>query len=430
MYNEVNFYSPLLIIAIILINAVISAYHIYNCDNLMEGLKQVTNPNVTVMRESILKSVNAADLVPGDIILLEEGDYIPADARLIEAIEFRCNEATLMGVEVPVEKNPDTVFEAITPLEKRENVVFSGCSVAHGTAKAVVFATGLDTEIGRTASIIQQTGEKRLPLENQLEAIGKIVNLSILVVCVFVFLLGMIQNFSSGTFATMTLKMLINSVALAVAAIPEGLPAIATIVIAIGTHRILKDNIIVKDADAAELLGKTDIICCDKTGVFTRNKMVLEKIYDGKRIIELNEEGTDEASSILLQLATVCSTLGNDSTEQAIEKACLAYNSMSKQDVDALFPHIAEIPFDSERKTMTVITMINEKPFAIVKGAPESVVPNCIGCNCEEILKLNDSLADEAYRNVCIAMRPLDEIPANPNAEEIEQNLTFAALLS
>jgi len=429
MYNEVNFFSPLLIVAIILINALISAYHIYNSDNLMENIKQITNPNVTVLREGIIKSVNAANLVPGDIILLEEGDYIPADARLIEANELRCNEATLTGVDVPVEKNPDDVFEDITPIEKRSNLIFSGCSVAHGTAKAVVVATGLETEIGRTASIIQQTGENRLPLENQLENIGKFVNLAILVVCVIVFLLGMIQNFSSGSFATMTLKMLINAVALAVAAIPEGLPAIATIVIAIGTHRILRDNIIVKDADAAELLGKTDVICCDKTGVFTHNKMVLEKLFNGKRVINLQEEGIDEASSILLQLATACSTLGNDSTEQAIEKACLAYNSMSKQDVDALFPKIAEIPFDSERKTMTVITMINEKPFAIVKGAPETVIPNCVGCNCEEILKLNESLADDAFRNVCIAMRPLQEIPANPNAEDIEHNLTFAALL-
>ena len=429
MYNEVNFYTPLLIIAILAANALISAYYINNCNNLLDNLKNVTNPNVTVLREGILKSVNAAHLVIGDIVLLEEGDYISADARIIESNEFRCNEVSLTGVEVPVEKNADSVLEDITALEKRENMVFSGCSVVHGTAKVVVVATALDTEIGHTASITQQTGENRLPLEEQLEGIGKIANLAILLICAVVFIIGMVQNFSSGTFATMTLKMLINSVALAVAAIPEGLPAIATIVIAIGINRILHDNIVVKDPDAAELLGKTDVICCDKTGVFTHNKMVLSHIFDGKRILELNEEGIDEPTSIILQLATTCSTLGNDSTENAIEKACLAYNSMSKQDIDALFPHISEIPFDSERKTMTVITMINEKPFAVVKGAPEIVVPNCVGCDVDKILKVNNDFADNALRNVCIAMRPLSEIPANPLAEEIENNLTFVALL-
>ena len=429
MQDTVNLYSPLLIVAIVVINAFISAYHLFSCNNTLDSIKQTTNPTVTVLRDGILKSVNAANLVTGDIILLEEGDYIPVDARLIEANEFRCNETVLTGVEVPVEKNPDEIFEEITTLEKRSNMVFSGCSVVHGTAKAVVVATGLNTEIGRTSALLQQTGEDRLPLQNQLEGIGKIVNIAILVVCAVVFLISMIQNFNSSQFAVMTVNNFMNSVALAVAAIPEGLPAITTIVIAIGIQRILKDKIIVKDASAAELLGKTDVICCDKTGVFTRNKMVLSKIFNGKKIIDLENEGIDENTSLILKLATACSTLNNDSTENAIEKACLAYNSMSVQDVNGIFPHIAEVPFDTERKTMSVITMINERPFAIVKGAPETVIPNCKGCNGEEILKINESLANEAYRVVSLAMKPLDTIPANPNSEDIEKELVFLGLL-
>ncbi|MEE1074499.1 MAG: HAD-IC family P-type ATPase, partial [Acutalibacteraceae bacterium] len=234
MQDTVNLYSPLLIVAIVVINAFISAYHLFSCNNTLDSIKQTTNPTVTVLRDGILKSVNAANLVTGDIILLEEGDYIPADARLIEANEFRCNETVLTGVEVPVEKNPDEIFEEITTLEKRSNMVFSGCSVVHGTAKAVVVATGLNTEIGRTSALLQQTGEDRLPLQNQLEGIGKIVNIAILVVCAVVFLISMIQNFNSSQFAVMTVNNFMNSVALAVAAIPEGLPAITTIVIAIG----------------------------------------------------------------------------------------------------------------------------------------------------------------------------------------------------
>ena len=430
VYDEVNSYSPLLIIAIVIINAIISAYYIYSCDNTLDNLKKITNPSVSVLRDGILKSINSAELVPGDIIMLSEGDFIPADARIIESNEFRCNEVALTGVEVPVEKNADAIFEDITVIEKRSNMVFCGTNVAHGTAKVVVVATGLNTESGRTSVILQQTSEDKLPLENSLSNLGKIVNSVIFVICILTFIIGIIQNFSTDNFASMTLKTLVNSVALAVAAIPEGLPAITTIVIAIGMHRILKDKIIVKDASAAELLGKTDILCCDKTGVFTHNKMKLSKIFDGNKICDLESEDIDDNSALIIKLATACSTLNNDSTEKAIEDACLAYNSMSLVDINALFPHITEIPFDIDRKTMTVITMINERPVAIVKGAPETVLPNCVNCDYESVLELNYKLADEAYRNVCIAMRQLSEIPANPNPQEIESNLTFVGLLS
>ena len=429
MYGNINVFSPLLIIAIILINAFVSAYNIYNSDNALDDIKQITNPKATVLREGLIKRIDAALLVPGDIILLEAGDYIPADARIIEANEFRCNESVLTGIEIPVEKESDLILEDITPIEKRSNLVFMGCSVAHGTAKAVVTDTGFETEIGRTSALLQQTGEDKLPLQTQLEGFGKIVNLAILGICGLVFLIALLQNFSSGNFASMTLKVLVDAVALAVAAIPEGLPVITTIVIAIGVHRILQDKIIVKDAKAAELLGKTDVICCDKTGVLTRNKMVLSRIFGGKKLTDLEADGIDETDATILKIATACSTLSNDSTEDAIEKACLAYNSMSKVDIDNLFPHMAEVPFDSDRKTMTVITMINERPFAIVKGAPETVVPKCVGCDVKQILAVNDGLANEAFRVICIAMRQLDSIPANPTAEEIENNLTFVGLL-
>ena len=429
MYNEEGFFAPLLIIAIVFINAAVSAYHLHNCDNALDSMKSITNPSVTVLRDGIVRTVDSSLLVPGDIILLETGDFISADARIIESNEFRCNESMLTGDEIPVEKSGDEIYEDITPLENRSNMVFSGTSVVHGNAKAVVVATGLNTEIGRTSAILQQTGEKSLPLEGELDGIGKIVNIIILIICLIVFIIGMVMNFNNGNFASTTLKMLMNAVALAVAAIPEGLPAIATIVIAIGIKRIVEDKIIIKDSDALELLGKTNVICVDKTGVLTRNKMQLSKIFDGDKLTDVESEPIDEKTALVLRLATACSTLNNDSTEDAIKKACLAYNSMSEKDIESFFPKLAIVPFDSERKTMTVITMINEKPFAIVKGAPEILVPNCVGCNKDEILKLNDTLADEALRIVAIAMRPLDNIPANPKPEDIEHSLTFVGLL-
>ncbi len=429
MTKEVNAFSALLIIAIVIINALISAYHIYRCNNSLNDIKKFTNPSATVLREGIVKSINADDLVPGDIILLQEGDYVSADARIIESSEFRCNESVLTGVEVPVEKDADALLDDISVVAERSNMVFFGSNVVHGNAKAVVVSTGINTEIGKTSAIMEQTGEGKLPLQSQLDNLAKFVNIAIFIICAFVFLLGMIQNFSSENFAGMTVRMFLNAIALAVAAIPEGLPAITTIVVAIGIYRILNDKIYVKDVSAAELLGKTDIICCDKTGVFTRNKMILNCIFDGKKLTEIENDELDESAATVLKLATVCSTLENDSTESAIEKACLAYNSMSKQDIDNLFPHITEIPFDTERKTMSVITMINERPFAIIKGAPENVVPNCVNCNAEEILKLNENLAEKALRIICIAMKPLAEIPANPTPDEIETNLIFAGLL-
>ena len=431
VYNDVNSVSALLIIGIVLLNALISAYYIHNCQNTLESIKSYTNPSVTVLRDGIVKNINAADLVTGDIIILEEGDYVPADARIIECNEFRCNEFNLSGNEVPIEKNSDSVLDDITPLEDRSNMIFSSSSVVHGNAKAVVVATGLNTEIGKTSAILQQTGEEKLPLQNNLDNIGKIANAVILAVCGVVFIISLIQNFATDNFAHMTEKMLMNSVALAVAAIPEGLPTIAAIVIALGIKRILKDGIIVKNTDAVEVLGKTDILCCDKTGILTRNKMNVVKIFDGDKLCSFDEDTPDEKILSVLKLATACTTLQNDSTEYAIEKACLTYNSMSLEDIGHIFPKITQVPFDSERKTMSVITMLNNKPLAIVKGAPETVVPKCPNCKSEEILKLNETLACEGLRIVCIAIKELAELPAaNPTAEEIENDLVFVGLVA
>lgn len=429
IYDEVNSFSPLLIMAIVLIDAAVSAYNLFRCDNALDSVKDITNPGATVLREGIVKKIPSSELVPGDIIILEAGDYISADARIIECNELRCNESSLTGEEVPVEKKAEVTLDDICSTDKRVNMVYSGCSVVHGTAKAVVTATGLNTEIGRTATIIQQTGEDVLPLQNDLDVIGKIFNIIILIVCAFIFIVSMVQNFSSANFASMTFKVLVNSIALAVAAIPESLPAIATIVIATGIKRIVNDNIIIKDTAALEMIGKTSVICSDKTGILTRNKMTLSRIFDGKKLIDVETHPLDETASTLLKLAAACSTLENDSTEQAIQKACLTYNSMSMIDIENLFPRLNLIPFDSERKCMTTINIINQRPFAIVKGAPEIVVPKCTNCDIEAVLKLNDQMAEDALRIVCIALKPLDEIPANPHPDDIEKQLLLVGLL-
>ena len=429
-YNQDKPYTSLLIIVIAVINAVISAFHLYSCDNTLDDIKSISHPTVKVLRDGIEKTVTSDCLVRGDIIFLSEGDYVCADARLISSTELRCNEAALTGEEVPVEKDASAVLEDIVTFENRTNMVFAGSTVIHGTAKAVVVATAGDTENGKTSAISEQIGEKRLPIENELDTIGKFVNITILIVCLLVFVISLIKNFSSTLpFAVISVEIILNAFALAVSAIPAGLPAIATIVIAIGLGRVLNDKIIIKENNAFETIGKTNVIIADKTGIFTHKDMVLCKVFDGKELLDLEHDPLTESASILLRLGAVCSTLQDDATEKAIKKACLNYNAMTESDLINLMPKIGEIPFDLHRKSMSVITMINERPFAIVKGAPEMLLPKCINCNEDEILKLNQTLADSAYRIVCIAMRPLSEIPANPQADDIEQGLTFVGLL-
>ena len=429
-YEDTSFYTPLLIVGIIVINGLVSAYHLWNSEKALNDLKKFSSPGAKVLRDGIIQNIPSEDLVPGDIILLETGDYVSADARVIDSNEFRINEINLSGEEIPVEKDGNQIYDDITPLLDRKNMIYAGTSVVHGTAKAVVVATGLSTEIGHTTAIMLQKGEEtKLPIQNKLENISNIVNTVVLIGCALIFVIGLAQNFHVKPFANTTLKMLVNAAALAVAAIPESLPAIATTVIAIGISRIMHNNIIVKDIKALQTLGETTVICCDKTGTLTRNKMNLSCIFDGSRMIDIENEAIDEPSALLLKLATACSTLKNDSTEYAIEQACLAYTSFSKVDVDAHYPRFSEIPFDSERKTMTTINMIDSVPVAIVKGAPEVVLPKCVNCDPDKLLKINEAMANEALRIVCIAVKPLESVPANPHPDDVENELKFVGLL-
>jgi len=430
IYGEKNAYASLLLIVIVVINSLVSAFHLYSSDHARSRLKGLTNPLVTVIRDGITKQIPSDQLVPGDIMLLKEGDYITADARLIESTEFRCNESSITGDVIPVEKHYDYILEDITPVEERNNMVFSGCTVVHGTAKTVVVATGLSTETGHNSIISHQIGDDALPLQSLLDKTGNILNIVIICFCALFFAFAMLRNFRDAEFfASFTLNTLMNSIALAVAAIPECLPAISTIVISLGIERIVKDNIIIKKAGAVELLGHTSVVCADKTGILTHNNMILSRIYDGENMLNLEDKNPTDKASLIIKLAAICSTLSNDATENAIFKACLSYNSLSRVDIENMYPCLNKIPFDPERKTMTTINMIDGKTFAIVKGAAEILIEKCVNCDKEAILKQNDAMAQDAMRMICIAMKPLDEIPANPNPEDIENNLIFVGLL-
>ena len=429
-YDKNDFYFPLLIIAIVVVNAFISALHLYKCDEALEAIENASNPLVTIIRDGNEKQIASNLLVPGDIMLIKEGDYITADARIIEAEGLRCNEVILSGEIIPIDKTANATFDDITMVTARKNMVFAGCSVAHGTARVVVVETGLCTEIGKQTDISRQTNSETLPITETLATSGKLINISIFVFCVLAFIIGMLQNFHARDFALTTVNSLMNSVALGITAMPESLPAISTIVIALGIKRMIDDNIIIKNVKALEIIGKTEVICVDKTGILTKNNMTLDLIFDGEQITELGDEKLSDKTAGVLQLATACTMLDNDATEKCIENASIKYMSLSYPDVSNLFPRLAAIPFDSTRKTMTSINMISGKPVAIVKGAPEMLIENCNIPEKDKVLELCNTLAEKSYRVICVAIKPLDELSSNPSSAEIENDLTFVGILA
>lgn len=428
-FNNADYYAPLLIILIVVLNALISAYQMYKSQGVLNRLRGIASPMATVVRDGNERQISAEELVPGDIIVIREGDVIPADARLIETLNFSCNECILTGSEVPINKNPNEVFEDICEIPDRNNMVFSGCVATMGTARAVVVETGLYTELGRSSSIDQQTGEYILPVQSRLDLTGKIMNITVLVVCILVFCINIIINFRADGFAVTTVNSLLNAMALAVAAIPEGLPAISVVAVALGIERIIRDDIIIKKVSALETLGKTTVICADKTGIITKNSMTVDRIFDGKEIFKPGDGKLPNHIKSVLQYATACATLDNDSTEMSIEKACEAHTGISANELGNIFPRVAVIPFDPARKTMTSINMKDGNAIAVVKGAPEVLADKLNNIDSKTLLDANESMALDALRVVCIAVKPLDGIPVNPIAEEIEKDLTFIGLI-
>ena len=430
IYKESTYFAPIFVLAVVIINSLFSAYHKFRSMRAFNSLTSNINPSVNVIRDGIAKQIPSDYLVPGDILILKSGDYITADARIIECTDFSTNEIALTGETFPIEKHYDMVFDDITPIKNRANMVYAGSSVATGSAKVVVVETGLNTEIGKTKEILEQTGSEKLPINDSLEKIGKVVNLIIVLACVVIFVISVLRNLNNyGNFTALTITMITNSIALAVAAIPESLPAVSIIVVALGLERILKDRVIIKRIRVLETLGKTNVICADKTGILTRNIMHLNSIYDGETIYKPTPGNISEKNALALKLAALCSTLNNDSTEESIAAACEELCSAKREEIENIYPRLGVIPFDTTRKAMTTINMISGSPLAIVKGAPEYVIDKCIDCNKEEIIKTQKQMAEDGLRVLCIAIKNLSEAPANPTAEEVEKDLTFVCLL-
>lgn len=427
------FFEPLLIVLIVVLNAVIGVMQESKAEKALEALKNLSAPHARVIRDGTEQIIDAVELVPGDIIRLEAGDFIPADARLLESASLKSEESALTGESVPSEKSAQAVVAADAPLGDRSNMVFSGCSITYGTAAAVVTATGMDTEMGRIANLLDNEVDTATPLQQKLAQLGKYLGIIALVACGVVFIVGLANGIP-------VLEIFMTAVSLAVSAIPEGLPAIVTVVLSIGVQRMVKRNAIIRRLPAVETLGSASVICSDKTGTLTQNRMTLVKAYtDGSAEPENITEKNSEAVRQLLLYGTLCSNGSvsfengeekhiGDPTETAIVMA--AHKSgMPKEELFGRYPRLAEIPFDSDRKLMSSVHTIDGQTIVIVKGAFDVMEKRCVVGDLKQAAKINNEMSASALRVLAIGCKVIDSVPENPSAEELESGLTFLGLV-
>lgn len=449
--NPMEFFEPALILLIVVLNAVMGMLQESKAEKALDALKNMSAPHARVFRDGEEKVIDASELVPGDIIRLEAGDFIPADARLLHSASLKSEESALTGESVPSEKDADAAVAENAPLGDRSNMVFSGCSVTYGTAAAVVTATGMDTEMGRIANLLDRESEGQTPLQKKLAQLGKYLGILALAACAVIFAVGITNGIP-------VMEIFMTAVSLAVSAIPEGLPAIVTIVLSIGVQRMVKKNALIRRLPAVETLGSASVICSDKTGTLTQNRMTLVKGWlDGSAAAEnigsensegvensediKNSEGTRNSEGIkkLLMYGTLCCDGAvifhgteeqhiGDPTETAIVLAAHKYG-MPKDDLNRQYPRLAEIPFDSDRKLMTTVNNINGRYTVIVKGAVDMMAPRCISGDLEAAKIAADAMSADALRVLAVGYKEIDEIPKAFTSGELENGLTLLGLV-
>jgi len=454
--------DSVVIILIVILNAALGVIQESRASKALEALKKMAAPEAKVIRDGHIVEIPARDLVPGDLVLIEAGNYVPADLRLIESVNLKIDEASLTGESVAVEKNADAVFQDDVPLGDRSNSAFMGTVVTYGRGKGIVIGTGMNTEIGIIAEMLESYQEEETPLQGKLAELGKILGIASLAVCAIVFLLGVVRGVP-------ILEMFMTAVSLAVAAIPEGLPAIVTIVLALGMQRMARRHAITKKLHAVETLGSTTVICSDKTGTLTQNEMTATQIYVNEKLFSISGEGykpqgefthnsneikpDDEPElKLLLTIGCLCNDskldkgdpnqanswrIIGDPTEGALIVAAAKANIYPQE----LSSRLQEIPFDSDRKRMTTFHKQGDNIVALVKGAPDVMLDlsskflkngkarDLTSEDRETILKVNHDMASEALRVLAFAYKNIDEIPEEPEPSNIEKDMTFVGLI-
>ena len=434
--------DTIIILIVVLANAIIGIAQESKAEKSLEALQKLTDHASKVIRDGKIKVIPAKELVPGDIVVLDTGDYIPADLRVIEAVNLKAQESSLTGESVPVEKTTKTIEKTNVGIGDRTNMLFSSSLVTYGRGKGIVVQTGMNTEVGKIAGMLDNTEKQITPLQEKLNKLGKTLGIAALAICAFIFIIGLIQGKEP-------INMFMTAVSLAVAAIPEGLVAVSTIVLAIGVQKMVKKNAIVKKLPAVETLGSATVICSDKTGTLTQNKMTVEKIFINGETKELAEykENINEDLKKLIFANMLCNDtkistdgkLTGDPTETALVD--MAFKLDFDPSVYDRMPRIQEIPFDSDRKLMTTVNEVNGKYIVYTKGGMDELIGICnsyilngeIENNIEEykniITKNNEQMAKEALRVLACAYKEIDHKPTKEDMKNIEKDLIFVGMV-
>ena len=437
MQGENDYVDSIIIIGIVVFNALMGVIQEAKAEKSIEALKQMTPQLAKTIRNGKTVEVNAEELVKGDIIILDAGNFVPADCRILESHNLKIEESSLTGETQGAEKDADAICSKNAPLGDMKNMAFMASITVNGHGKAVVTDTGMNTKVGQIANMIIEDEAPQTPLQKKLGEVGKILGLACLAICVIIFVMGLIKHIEP-------VEMFMTSVGLAVAAIPEGLPAIVTIMLSIGVTKMAKKNSIIRKLPAVETLGSSSVICSDKTGTLTQNKM---------KVVDVRSQN----KKFIIELATLCTDcdvnvdngvekVSGEPTEKAIVEECINMGTV-KDKLENFMPRINEIPFDSNRKMMTTIHKIGNKYRIITKGAPDVLLQKCtkqvdlitemqnkynIKIKSLENLKIqsdNRQMAQKALRVIAVAYKDLDTLPSKIDSQNIENNLTFVGLI-
>ena len=433
--------DTIIILIVVVLNAIIGVVQESKAEKSLEALQKLSAHASKVVRNGKVAVVQSRELVPGDVVVLDTGDYVPADLRIVESANLKSQEASLTGESVPVDKNTETIDDEKVSLGDRTNMLFSSSLITYGRGKGIVVETGMNTEVGKIAKIISDTEGTETPLQTKLNKLGKTLGIAALAICIVIFIIGI-------AYGKDVIDMFMTAVSLAVAAIPEGLAAVSTIVLAIGVQRMVKKNAIIKKLPAVETLGSATVICSDKTGTLTQNKMTVQKVFVNNEVVEAKDiKDISNELDRLMQVCTLCNDtkigaenqLTGDPTETALIDLGFKINFDVKEVLE--LKRVKEIPFDSDRKLMTTVNKVGEKYFVYTKGGIDELLARCnsyivngkvktdLANYKEEIDKYNVEMAKDALRVLAMAYKELDHEPTDEEMKNIENDLIFVGMV-
>ena len=433
MNGESDYIDSIIIIVIVIFNAIMGLVQEQKAEKSLEALKKMSAPTAKVKRSGKVVEIDSENVVPGDIVILETGSFVPADCRLIKSYNLKIEESSLTGENVPEEKDATRILNSNTPMGDICNMAYATTIVVNGHGEAVVTETGMNTKVGKIAGMIIEDEAPETPIQKKLGEVGKILAIACIIICVLIFIIGVFKKIP-------IVEMFMTSVGLAVAAIPEGLPAIVTIMLSIGVTKMAKRNSIIRKLPAVETLGSSTVICSDKTGTLTQNKMTVVQVCN------INGRASEEEQKFIMELGTMCTDTEEQYSESIGEPTEVAItnfaikNNLRKSELYEKMPRINDIPFDSTRKMMTTIHKIGKKYRIITKGAPDVLIKKCTKCynngsissiySKEESIKYqNNEMSEKALRVIAVAYKDVDNLPININADAIENDLIFVGLI-